>query len=100
MGSPNAHYTAAHGIRRGAGGSESDGKAGTKWVPELANPEHKTHGLYTSVRDKVAGVCGFCAGAFGAAQGVAKEGVLLGRDFEGHPSLRRLVLDGYQIVTF
>jgi hypothetical protein len=52
------------------------------------------------VRDKVAGVCGFCAGAFGAAQGVAKEGVLLGRDFEGHPSLRRLVLDGYQIVTF
>ena len=74
--------------------------AGTKWVPELANPEHKTHGLYKAVRDKVTGVCGFCAGAFGATHGVEKEGVPFAHDFEGHPSFRRLVDDGYQIITF
>jgi hypothetical protein len=31
--------------------------ASAKWVFELSKPNHKTHGLYVAVRDKVSGVC-------------------------------------------
>jgi hypothetical protein len=72
--------------------------AGTKWVPELSKPDHKVHGLYAAVREKVAGVCGYCAGAFGAAQGVESAGAPFVRDFDGHPSFRKLVADGYQLI--
>ncbi|HYW94845.1 MAG TPA: hypothetical protein VE870_04610 [Bacteroidales bacterium] len=33
--------------------------AGTKWVPKLADPEHKMHPLYEAVKDKIGGVCHF-----------------------------------------
>jgi len=74
--------------------------AGTKWMPELNKADHKSHGLYSAVRDKVAGVCGFCAGAFGAARGVEAAGAPFDRDFDGHPSFRKLGTDGYQIIAF
>lgn len=74
--------------------------AGTKWVPELTNPEHDLSGLYDAVRDRVAGACEYCAGAFGVRDGVRDAGVTFLSEFEGHPSLRSRVEDGYQIVTF
>lgn len=33
--------------------------AGTKWLVELANPTHKLHGVYQSVKEQIAGACGF-----------------------------------------
>jgi len=39
--------------------------AGPKWIPELEKPDHKLHGLYTAVKDRISGACDFCAGAFG-----------------------------------
>ncbi|MBI3181533.1 MAG: DsrE family protein [Myxococcales bacterium] len=74
--------------------------AGTKWVPGLADPSHKAHPLFKEVREKVRGACAFCAGAFGATAGVKAADTKLLGEFEGHPSLRRLLVDGYQIVTF
>lgn len=74
--------------------------AGTKWVPELSKPESKAHGLYQAISDKVAGVCSFCAGAFGAKQGVQAVRVPFISEYEGHPSFRKLVNEGYQILTF
>jgi hypothetical protein len=74
--------------------------AGTAWVPELAKKEHKAHGLYAAVGDRIAGVCAFCAGAFGVKDAVVAQGVHLAGEYEGHPSLRRLVHDGYQVITF
>lgn len=74
--------------------------AGGKWVPELAKSGHKYHALYESVREAVDGVCSYCAAAFGVKEAVKSAGVKLLEDFEDHPSLRSLMQDGYQIVTF
>lgn len=43
--------------------------AGTRWVRELAKRESKMRGLFEEVRDKVTGVCEYCAGEFGVTEG-------------------------------
>lgn len=74
--------------------------AGTKWVAELSNPEHRRHALFASLRDVVHGACAFCSAAFGVKDAVLSAGVTLLDEFEQHPSLRRLVSQGYQVITF
>ncbi len=74
--------------------------AGTKWIVELSKPEHKYKDLFDAVKDKVTGVCSYCANAFGVKEGVQKSGCPLTEDYEGHPSFQKLVSDGYQIITF
>lgn len=74
--------------------------AGTRWVRELSKPEHKLHGLFEEVRDKVTGVCEYCAGAFGVREAVRASGLPFAGEFEGHPSLARRVAEGRQVVTF
>ena len=46
------------------------------------------------------GACAYCARAFGVKDGVQESGVELLGDFEGHPSLAKLVAQGYQVITF
>ncbi len=74
--------------------------AGSKWIPELSKPDHKIHGLFEAVKDRIAGACEFCAGAFGVEDKVVACGVKLAGEYEGHPSFRKLVSQGYQIITF
>ncbi len=74
--------------------------AGTKWVPELSNPENKAHPLYEAVKDKVAGACDFCAGAFGVKNQIQKTDIKLLSEYDQHPSLRKLVVNDYQVITF
>lgn len=74
--------------------------AGVAWIPELNDPDHKLHGVFEAVKDRVAGACEFCAGAFNVKEGVREAGISFLSEFEGHPSLRRRVADGYEIVTF
>lgn len=74
--------------------------AGTKWVVELSKPDHRVHALYETVKDKVSGVCSFCAQAFEVKDQVKTCGVPLVADYDGHPSFRRLLANGYQIITF
>jgi hypothetical protein len=73
--------------------------AGTKWASELANEEHKYHHLFNGVRD-AAGACVYCARAYGVRDEVEAAGVQLVDEFRGHPSVRRLIVDGYVVVTF
>ena len=73
--------------------------AGTQWVPELEDPESDYHELYQTVRDDTA-VCEFCSGAFGVADDVEEAGVVTLDDHDGHPSIRSLVGDEYDIITF
>lgn len=91
-------------VREAAGAGDEvelvfDG-AGVAWIPELSEPEHKLHEVFESVRDRVAGACEFCAGAFEVKDDVREAGVAFLSEFEGHPSLRQRIADGYQIVTF
>lgn len=67
--------------------------AGTKWVAELSREDHKYHGLF-------GGACSYCAGAYGVKDQVERIGVELLEEYEGHPSVRSLVNDGYEVVTF
>lgn len=74
--------------------------AGTKWIPELSSPGHKYHALFMSVRESVAGVCQYCAGAYGVADRVRAAGFELTDQYQGHPSLRQLIAQGFHIITF
>lgn len=74
--------------------------AGTKWIGELSKPDHKIHGLFEAVKDRIAGACEFCARAFGVKDEVQACGVGLMGQYEGHPSFKKLVSKGYQVITF
>lgn len=74
--------------------------AGTKWVGELSKPDNRSHGLYESVKDEVVGACGFCAAAFGVKDAVVASGIPLLEEYRQHPSLRRLISEGFEVLTF
>jgi len=73
--------------------------AGTQWVPELEDEDSDHHELYQAVRDD-SSVCDYCSGAFGVADAVNDAGVVTVDDNDGHPSIRSLVDDDYEILTF
>jgi hypothetical protein len=82
------------------GGDEVFDGAGTKWVAELSREDHKYHGLFEDVRDVVGGACSYCASAYGVKEQVEQAEVKLLEEYEGHPSVRTLVNEGYAVVTF
>lgn len=74
--------------------------AGTKWVGELTKSDHRLNGDFESIRDSVAGACAYCANAFGVKYQVEKSGIPFLDEYNGHPSLQKLVSQGYQVITF
>lgn len=74
--------------------------AGTLWAAELLKGDNELHGAFEKVRDHVAGACHFCAGAFGVRDELAQQAFPLLRDHKGHPSLRGLIVEGHQVITF
>lgn len=74
--------------------------AGTKWVPELANVQDQSHRLYEAVKDTITGACAFCAAAFQVKEEIASSGVPLLEEYSHHPSLRTLVANDFQVITF
>ncbi|MDZ7745958.1 MAG: hypothetical protein U5K28_05390 [Halobacteriales archaeon] len=73
--------------------------AGTQWIPELEDESHDSHELYQSVKDDAA-ACDHCAGAFGVEEAVGDAGVVQIDENDGHPSIRSLVDDDYEIITY
>jgi len=79
--------------------------AGTRWPGRLQDPEHPAHGLFQAVSDSVAGVSCGCADAFGGRSEAEEGGFDLIRDHavpgtSGLPSLRRLISEGFTVLTF
>jgi len=74
--------------------------AGTRWVGILADPAHRRHDLWEAVEDRVVGACSYCATAFGASEAIQGAGVALLDAFEGHPSVRGYLADGYRVLTY
>ena len=74
--------------------------AGRNWIPELEKPDHKLHGPYIAVKDRISGAYEFCAWAFGVKDQVVACGVKLAGDYDGHPSFKKLMSQGYQVITF
>lgn len=73
--------------------------AGTEWIPLLEDESNDLHALYQDLRDDTA-VCDYCAGAFGVSDAVDDAGVVRLDSHDGHPSVRSLVADDYEIITF
>jgi len=71
----------------------------TEWIPELKDGNHDFHGLYAAVRDNV-GIRDFCANVFEVSDEVDNAGVVRMDEYDGHPSIRSLVEDGYEVITF
>jgi len=74
--------------------------AGVTFVPELADENHDANPLFKAVEDKIDGACKYCSKAFGTINQVRKTDIPLLAEYDNHPSLRKYVTDGYQIVTF
>ena len=74
--------------------------AGTKWIGQLADPQSQLNPLYKAVEQHIEGACKFCAGAYGVSNKVQQAGIPLLDDYEDHPSIRQLVKDGFQVMTF
>ena len=74
--------------------------AGTKWVGELSDPDHRLNRAFGLVKDKVTGACKACATSFGVREEVQASGVPLLTEYRGHQSLRKVINEGYQVVTF
>lgn len=73
--------------------------AGTKWIPELSRKDSRFSRQFDSIRDRI-GACRFCAVAFGAKDEIERAGIPLLGEYEGHPSLRKLISQDYQVITF
>jgi hypothetical protein len=66
----------------------------------IADPDNNLHRLYTKAQDKVTVVCRYCSRAFEVYDKAEALGLPFLAEYDQHPSLRRLVQAGYQIITF
>lgn len=74
--------------------------AGSTAAAEMAQPGHRFHALFTDVLPAVRGVCRYCAKSYGVLDAVQASALPLLDDDRGHASLRELLLEGRQIITF
>lgn len=74
--------------------------AGTKWIGELEKPEHKMHPGYAAIKDRITGACQYCSHAFGVANQVKQANLPFIAEYKDHPSIRTLVQEGYEVITY
>ena len=74
--------------------------SGTESLAALSAPDHALHGLLEGLRDQVRGACGFCAKSHKVAEPITEAGFTLLTDNRGHASIRSLVTEGRQVLTF
>ena len=74
--------------------------AGTQALAELLRSEHDLCALFEKVRPQVRGACRACAKAYEVLDRLTAAGVPLLADDRGHASLRKLLLEDRQLVTF
>ena len=79
--------------------------AGTRWPAVLSKADHPAHELFKRVEGVVAGVSSGCADVFGASEDAQAAGMDLISEnpvpgTSGLPSMRRLLSEGYAVLTF
>ena len=60
--------------------------AAVGWFGALADPAHRSHARFQTVRDRITGVCAYCAAAFRATEAVETAAVSLLDEYRQHPS--------------
>ena len=72
--------------------------AGTEWLPEITKEDSHFYKIYSEVEDLIVGACDFCANAFKVKEEI--KDVKLLPEFMGHPSFKKYIEEGYQIINF
>lgn len=73
---------------------------GSATLAAVLSRKHDLHKAYAAAAPALRGVCGYCAGAYGVADALKAADVAFLVEDRGHASLRRLLDEGRQIVTF
>lgn len=74
--------------------------ASVKWIGELENEKHMLHKLYKSIKPHISGACKHCSEAFGETSKVKNAGINLVGEYQNHPSIRNLIINGYQVISY
>ena len=74
--------------------------SGVDTLAAASSPDHQLHRLVEKLRPVTQGACGFCAQAHGVKDAIEAGGWPPLGQYKGHVSIRQLVGDGYQILTF
>ena len=73
---------------------------GSATLAAVLGEKNKLHAAWNTAAPALRGVCGYCAGAYGVADALNAAGIPFLVDDKGHASLRALLDEGRQIVTF
>lgn len=74
--------------------------AGTTTLAAVIEPGHDLHGAWRKAAPALRGACGYCAKSYDVAEALVAAGVPMLAEDRGHASLRGLLEEGRQIVTF
>lgn len=76
--------------------------AATKLISDLAKPETPFAKLYTQLREEklIGCICKACSMKMGTYDEAVRQGLTMGDDMSGHPSLEQYTKEGYVIMTF
>jgi len=74
--------------------------SGVEALAAIADPRHKMNGLVVALGDTIAGACEFCAKSHNVLEPIRDAGFSLLSDNGGEASVRKLVVDGYQIMNY
>jgi hypothetical protein len=74
--------------------------AGTKALAAIMSPENDVHRAWLKAEKALRGACSYCAKAYGVLDALKARDIPLLTDDKGHASLRALLYEDRQIVTF
>jgi hypothetical protein len=73
---------------------------GSATLAAVLDPAHDLHRAWKRVAPALRGVCGYCAKAYGVQEDLKAAGIPMLVEDHGHASLRSLLGEGRQIITF
>lgn len=74
--------------------------AGAKVIGVVSQADHPYYRMFEAVKDNISGVCQYCAGAYHVTDYVTAARIRLCNDHQGHASYRKLLQNGYQVLSF
>jgi hypothetical protein len=74
--------------------------SGVEALAAIADPRHKMNGLVVALGDTITGACEFCAKSHNVFEPIRDAGFSLLSNNGGEASVRKLVVDGYQIMNY
>jgi hypothetical protein len=74
--------------------------AGTTALAAMQDPAHALHRVWSRAQPALRGACRYCAKSYDVLESLESAGVPMLGDDRGHASLRALLQEGRQIITF